>query len=140
MSWPTPKEFYERYRGDPDAARKAAYQIGREVGQILKEKKGIRGESLDAVAEVLNAAMDMVRSEPSAKVEGVRVVKRDRGFCVIMRSALSLNIPWDWLDQNYAWPYLEGIVSTVRGGLRMSVTSARSGGDDVCTHIFEPAE
>jgi len=139
MSWPTPKEFYDRYRGDPEAARKAAYQIGREVGQMLRDKNGIHGNGLDAVAEVLNAAMNMVRSEPSARVDGLRVVKRDRGFCVIMRSALSLNIPWSWLDQYYAWPYLEGIVSTVRDDLKMRVTSARSCGDEVCTHIFEAA-
>lgn len=139
MSWPTPKEFYDRYSGDPEAARKAAYQIGREVGQMLRDKNGIRGNGLDAVAEVLNAAMNMVRSEPSARVDGLRVVKRNRGFCVIMRSALSLNIPWAWLDQYYAWPYLEGIVSIVRDDLKMRVTSARSGGDEVCTHVFEAA-
>jgi hypothetical protein len=137
MSWPTPKEFYERFLGDPEEAKKMAYQIGREMGQILKQKNNIKGDSLEAVAEILNAAMTAVRSEASARVEEGRVVKRDRGFCVIMRSALTFNLPWAWLDANYAWPWMEGIVSTVRSDLRMSVQTSRANGDQLCTHIFE---
>ena len=81
--------------------------------------------------------MEMMRSEPSAKVEDGRVVKMDRGFCVIMRSALTFNLPWVWLDANYAWPWLEGIVSTVRPNVRMSVETSRARSDQLCTHIFE---
>ena len=137
MSWPTPKEFYDRFHDDPEAAKKAAYQVGREVGLILKQSNNITGDSLDSVAQILNAAMTSVRSEPSAKVEGGRVVKRDRGFCVIMRSSLTLNLPWDWMDANYAWPWLEGIVSTVRTDIKMSVESSRAKGEPLCTHVFE---
>jgi hypothetical protein len=137
MSWPTPKEFYDKFQGDPEAAKKAAFQIGCEVGQILKQKFNIKGNDLDAVAEILNAAMSVVRSEPSARVEEGRVVKRDRGFCVIMRSALTLNLPWTWLDANYAWPWMEGIVSTVRPDIKMSVQTSRANGDPLCTHVFE---
>jgi len=137
MSWPTPKEFYEKFKGDPEAAKRAAFQIGREMGLTLEQKYDIKGDSLDAVAEILNAAMSVVRSEPSARVEEGRVVKRDRGFCVIMRSALTLNMPWDWLDTNYAWPWMEGIVSVVRSDIKMSVQTSRANGDQFCTHIFE---
>lgn len=137
MSWPTPKEFYERFQSDPEAAKRAAYQIGRETGQILKQKINIKGDGLDAVAQILNAAMSAMRSEPSAKVEEGRVVKIDRGFCVIMRSAITLNLPWTWLDTNYAWPWLEGIVSTVRSDIKMSVKTSRANGDQLCTHVFE---
>ncbi len=137
MSWPTPKEFYDRFHDDPEAAKKAAYQVGREAGLILKQSNNITGDSLDSVAQILNAAMTSVRSEPSAKVEGGRVVKRDRGFCVIMRSSLTLNLPWDWMDANYAWPWLEGIVSTVRTDVKMSVESSRAKGEPLCTHVFE---
>ena len=137
MSWPSPKEFYDRYRGDPEAAKRAAFQIGREAGQMLKQKFNIEGGGLDAVAEILNAAMSAMRSEPSARVEDDRVVKRDRGFCVIMRSALTLNMPWAWLDANYAWPWMEGIVSTVRPDIKMSVQTSRANGDQLCTHVFE---
>jgi hypothetical protein len=137
MSWPTPKEFYERFQGDPEAAKRAAFQLGREMGLTLKLKFNIKGDSLDAVAEILNAAMSVVRSEPSARVEEGRVVKRDRGFCVIMRSALTLNIPWTWLDANYAWPWMEGIVSVVRPDINMSVQTSRANGDQICTHVFE---
>jgi len=137
MSWPTPKEFYDKFQGDPEAAKRAAFQIGREVGQILKQKFSIKGNDLGAVAEILNAAMSVVRSEPSARVEEGRVVKRDRGFCVIMRSALTLNLPWTWLDANYAWPWMEGIVSTVRPDIKMSVQTSRANGDPLCTHVFE---
>lgn len=103
----------------------------------MKQKLGIEEDGLDAVAEILNAAMVAVRSEPSARVEEGRVVKRDRGFCVIMRSALTLNLPWTWLDANYAWPWMEGIVSVVRPGLKMSVQTSRANGDQSCTHVFE---
>ncbi len=104
---------------------------------MLKQKCNIQGDGLNAVAEILNAAMSAVRSEPSAKVVGGRVIKKDRGFCVIMRSALTLNIPWTWLDTNYAWPWMEGIVSTVRPDIKMSVQTSRANGDQVCTHVFE---
>jgi hypothetical protein len=137
MSWPSPKEFYDRYRLDPEAAKREAFQIGREAGQMLKQKFNIEGVGLDAVAEILNAAMSAMRSEPSARVEDGRVVKRDRGFCVIMRSALTLNMPWAWLDANYAWPWMEGIVSTVRPDIKMSVQTSRANGDQLCTHVFE---
>ena len=137
MSWPTPKEIYDRYKDDPEAARKTAYQIGREVGQILKQSNNIQGDDLESVAQILNAAMITVHSEPSAKVECDRVVKRDRGFCIIMRSSLTLNLPWEWMDANYAWPWLEGIVSTVRPDIMMRVESSRAKGDPQCTHIFE---
>jgi hypothetical protein len=137
MSYPTPKEFYDRYQGNPEAARKAAFQIGSETGQMLKVKNNIKGDDLESIAGILNAAMEMMRSEPSAKVENGRVVKRDRGFCVIMRSALTFNLPWVWLDANYAWPWLEGIVSTVRPNVKMSVETSRAGGDQICTHVFE---
>jgi hypothetical protein len=140
MSWPTPEEFYERFQGDPEAAKRAAFQLGREIGQILKQRCNIKGKDLNAVAEILNAAMNMVKSEPSARVEKGRVVKRDRGFCVIMRSALTLRLPWAWLDANFAWPWLEGIVSTVRPDIKMSVQTSRAKGDQVCTHIFEVKE
>ena len=137
MSSPTPKEFYDKFQGDPEAAKKAAFQIGREVGQVLKQKFSIKGTDLGAVAEILNAAMSVVRSEPSARVEEGRVVKRDRGFCVIMRSALTLNLSWAWLDANYAWPWMAGIVSTVRPDIKMSVQTSRANGDPLCTHVFE---
>lgn len=137
MSWPTPKEFYERFKADPEAAKRAAFQIGIETGQMLKQKNNIKGSDLNAVAEILNAAMNAMRSEPSARVDGRKVVKRDRGFCVIMRSALTLNLPWTWLDANYAWPWMEGIVSTIRPDIKMSVQTSRANGDQLCTHIFE---
>jgi len=140
MSWQSPKEFYERFQGDPEAAKRAAFQLGREMGQTLKQRCNIKGKDLNAVAEILNAAMNMVKSEPSARVEKGRVVKRDRGFCVIMRSALTLRLPWAWLDANFAWPWLEGIVSTVRPDIKMSVQTSRAKGDQVCTHIFEVKE
>lgn len=132
-----PKEFYDRFQSDPEAAKRVAFQIGRETGQMLKQKCNIQGDGLNAVAEILNAAMSSVRSEPSAEVVGGKVIKKDRGFCVIMRSALTLNIPWTWLDTNYAWPWMEGIVSTVRPDIKMSVQTSRANGDQVCTHVFE---
>jgi len=138
MSYRTrPKEFYNRFRDEPELAKRIAFQLGREMGMEWKERYGVRGGGLEAIAELLNIAMRSVHSDPTARVEGNRVVMVNRSFCVIMRAALTLGVPWEWLDENYAWPWLEGIVSVVRPDVKMTVKSARSRGDSVCIHVFE---
>ena len=102
-----------------------------------KEKHNIQGGDLEAVAELLNVAMRNVRSDPTARVKGNKVVMCNRSFCVIMRAALTLNIPWEWLDKNYAWPWLEGLVSVIRPDNKLRVESARCRGDPVCIHVLE---
>jgi hypothetical protein len=137
MRPPTPREFYEKYKNDPEEAKRAAFQIGKETGQSLKQKYNRKGEGLESVAELLNDFMRNVMEEPSARVEGNKVIIRSAGFCAIMRAALTLNIPWEWLDANYAWPSLHGIASTIIPDIKQKIPSARCRGDSACIHIFE---
>jgi hypothetical protein len=137
LSFPGPKEFYEQFKNDPEAARRAAFQVGQKMGQALKQRFNIQGEDLEAVAEILNATMKTVQGEPSARVEDGKVIMRNSGFCAIMRAALTLKVPWEWLDTNFAWPWLEGIVSIIRPDIKLSIQAARNRGDQVCIHVFE---
>jgi hypothetical protein len=137
LSFPSPKEFYEKFKRDPEAARRSAFDLGVEMGQQLKRRYGIQGESLEVIADILNAAMRTVQCSPSAKTDDEKVTMQNTGFCAVMRAALTLNLPWEWLDNNFAWPWLEGIVSAVTPGTKLRVPSARCRGDRVCTHIFE---
>lgn len=137
MSFISPKDFYEQFKNDSNAAKKTAFQIGRDMAQILKKKYNIQGGGLEAVAEILNATMRTVKGEQSAKVEGNRVTMHNTGFCAIMRAALTLGVPWEWLDANFAWPWLEGIVSLVKPEMKLRMSSARCRGDEACIHIFE---
>ena len=132
-----PGEFYKQFKEDPEAAKKAAFQLGVEMGEQFKRIYNIEGDDLNAVAALLDATMIEVKGEPTAKVEGNKVILRNSGFCVIMRASVTLGIPWEWLDTNFAWPWLEGIVSTIRPDIKMRVPQARNRGDPVCVHIFE---
>jgi hypothetical protein len=136
MSFQNPKEFYRQFRDDPEAAKRTALQLGTNMGQILKGKHNIQGEDLNAVAEILNAFMRSAQGE-TAKVEDNKVIMYNTGFCDVMRSALTLNVPWEWLDTNFAWPFLEGVVSAIRPDIKLRVASARCRGEKACIHIFE---
>ena len=137
MSFNSPSEFYQNYKNDVEAARKAAFQIGQDMGRTMIQKGGVKGNDLGAVADILNSAMRLVKGEQSARLENDKITMRNIGFCAIMRVALTLDIPWEWLDSTFAWPWLEGIVSIVRPDVRLSVSSARCRGDKACVHVFE---
>ena len=137
MSLPSPAEFYRRFRDNPSAGKEAAFQVGREMGQAFKIKHNIKGEDLEAVAEILNATMRAVKGEETAKAEGGKVTMSNTGFCGVMRAAITLNLPWVWLDTNFAWPWLEGIVSIIRPDIKLRIPSARCRGDKSCLHVFE---
>ena len=70
MSFQSPAEFYRRHRDNPSAAREAAFKMGQEMGRSLKLKNNIQGETLEAVAMILNATMRTVQGEETARVEG----------------------------------------------------------------------
>jgi hypothetical protein len=137
ISWPTPKEFYDQFKDDPEAGKKTAFKFGQEVAREFMRRDGIKGDSLEAVAEILNTMMITCKTEPSARVEGNKVVLRNTGFCLMMRAAMAFDIPWGWIDNNYAWPTLEGLASTVRPDIKMKVEAARYRGDPICIHVFE---
>jgi len=137
MSFQSPAEFYRRFRDSPSAGKEAAFQIGQKMGRALKIKNNIQGEDLEAVAEILNATMRAVQGEETARVEGDKVTMHNTGFCAIMRAAITLNLQWEWIDTNFAWPWLEGIVSIIRPDIKLRIPSARCRGNKACIHVFE---
>jgi len=136
IEFPSWGDFYRRFKNDPEKSRSESSELGRRVGHALMEKLNLKGSDLDTLAMIINAFMREVKGE-LAKVEGNRVVLRNRGFCAIMVSARSFNIPWLWLDANAAWPFLAGLASAVNPNVKHNVTCARARGDLVCEHIFE---
>lgn len=107
------------------------------MGQVLKQRYNIQGQDLEAVAEILNAAMRTERGEHSISIENNKVTMCNTGFCPVMDTALTFDVNWEWLDTNFAWPWLEGIVSLIRSDIQLKIPTARCRGDAVCMHIFE---
>ena len=137
MSFIEPKIFYEQFKEDKEAAKKRAYQLGREMGQSLLEKQGIHEKNLEALSSILNEFQRMVQGEPNARVEGDTITMRCKGFCPIMRAALTLNIPWQWLDDNYVLPMFHGMASLIVPNMKIRLLSAKSRGDPLCLYLFE---
>jgi hypothetical protein len=137
MSFPSPKEFYEKYENNHTDARKVAREIGLGIGRQLLQRLNIQGGSLEAVAAVLNEFQKEVQGEPNALVQDRKVIMRCTGFCPIMRTALTLNIPWKWLDDNFALPLVEGIASYIISDIKLRLPQMKSRGDSECLYIFE---
>lgn len=136
-AYPSWRDFYNRFRHDIPAARGNAFELGKKTGGMLMTKLSLKGDDLDTLAKVVNAFMEEFKTEPTAKVEGDKVIYRNRSFCLMMVSAKSLNIPWLWLDENVAWPVLAGLASSVNPRAGHRVLKARVRGDSICEHIFE---
>jgi hypothetical protein len=132
-----PKAFYDEYKNDSEAARRRAYQLGREIGQSLMEDQGIHERNLEALAATLNEFQRMVQGEPNARVEGNTVTMSCKGFCPIMRAAVTLRIPWQWLDDNYALPMFRGMASLISPTIELRLLMAKSKGDPECLYRFE---
>lgn len=107
------------------------------MGRVLKDKYNIHGDDLRAVAEILGAAMRTERGEHSIRVDGGKVTMCNTGFCPVLQAALTLDVNWEWLDTNFAWPWLEGIVSLIRPDIKLNTPTARCRGDTACIHSFE---
>ena len=137
MSLTPPKIFYEQFKDDAEAAKRQAFQLGREIGQSLMEKQGIQEKNLEVLSSILNEFQRMVQGEPNARVEGNRITMRCKGFCPIMRAALTLNLPWQWLDDNYALPMFHGMTSIIVPDMKIRLLSAKSKGDPECLYLFE---
>jgi hypothetical protein len=137
MSFPSPKDFYEKYREDSDGAQKTAHQIGIKLGSSYIQRLGLKEKNLESVAAVLNEFQREVQGDPNAKVIGDAVTMQCTGFCPIMRAALTLNISWEWLDTNLALPMIQGIAETAMPGIVLRLTSAKSRGDSACVYLFK---
>jgi hypothetical protein len=130
-------DFYKTFKCDTDGARAFSFDFGKKAGSALMAKLSLKGDDLDTLAKVVNAFMQEFKVEPTAKVEGDKVIHRNRSFCLMMVSAKSFNIPWLWIDENAAWPTLAGLASSVNPKAKHRVLKARARGDPICEHVFE---
>jgi hypothetical protein len=137
MELPSWGDFYKKYKNDPGKSRAEAFELGKETGRALISKLGLEGDDLNTLAVVVNAFMGEVKAETTAKVDGDKVVWDNRSFCPIMVSARSFNQPWLWLDENAAWPFLEGLAVAVNPNAKHQVPAARAKGAPVCRHVWE---
>jgi hypothetical protein len=137
MTPPSPKEFYEDYKNNPTEASKAAREMGVKMGRELIQKNDVQPETLEGVATVLNEFQKEIQGEPCAKVQDGKVVMRYTDLCPFMREALAHNLPWEWLDVNFAWPMIEGLASSVHPDIKLKLLYARSRGDPECMYVFE---
>lgn len=137
MELPSWGDFYKEYKNDPEKCRVKAFELGKTVGHDLMVKLNLKGDDLDTLAAIVNSFMSEVMAEATAKVEGDKVVYRNRSFCPIMISARSFNQPWLWLDENAAWPMMEGLASAVNPNVKHYVPNARAKGDLMCQHVWE---
>ncbi len=114
MELPAWGDFYMKYKNDPQKCRAEAFDLGRTAGLKLMAKLNLKGDNLDTLAVVVNALMAEPKAETTARVEGNKVVYYNRSFCPVMIAARSSNQPWLWLDENAAWPMLQGLGSAAR--------------------------
>jgi hypothetical protein len=132
---PAPSEFYRRFKDDPEAAQQEAFKIGEAIGCTIMKELNIKGDDLQAIAKVLNASLR--QTSTLTTIQGNKVIIANRGFCPIMASALSLNIPWKWLCPNLGWPITRGAVHAVNPKAKVKIGSWRAEGGQLCEHIYE---
>jgi hypothetical protein len=140
MELPSWGDFYKVYKTDPQKCRTYAFELGKSAGLQLIARLKLEGNDLDTLAVVVNALMSELKTETTARVEGNKVVWYNRSFCPVMIAARSFNQPWLWLDENAAWPMLQGLGSAVNPAVKHYVPSARAKGDLVCQHVWKLTE
>ena len=131
------KEFFDQFKNKSGSVKKIAFKLGQEMGKVLKLKHNIQGEDINAVAEILRVATGMEEGEHSIIVKDDQVTMQNIGLCPVTNAVQKIDLNWEWLDTNFAWPWLEGIVSLIRPDIKMNINKARCKGDSVCMHIFE---
>jgi hypothetical protein len=131
-------KFYNGFKDQaPEVAQAEAFKMGQVLGLEAAHKLRLKGNDVNTIAKVVNEIFAEMKSPIPVTVEGDKAVVRGAYICPIMTSAASLKIPWDWLDENFAWPWMRGIASAVNPKVQFTVKRARCYGDSICEHIFE---
>ena len=135
---PPVSKFYNDFKNKPsEAAQAEAFRMGQVTGLEAAHKLNLKSDDVNAIAEVVNAVLTTMRYGAPVTVEGEKAVLRQSYYCPIMVSAASLKLPWEWLDENFAWPWMKGIASAVNPKAHLTVSKARCHGDSICEHVFE---
>ena len=131
-------QFYNGFKDQsPEVAQAEAFNMGQALGLEAAHKLKLKGNDVNAIARVVNEILARMKYGALVTVEGDKAVLRQAYYCPIMVSAASLKMPWDWLDENFAWPWMRGIASAVNPKVQFTVKRARCYGDSICEHIFE---
>jgi len=111
--------------------------MGQATGRGIVQRIGLEGNDAEAIAKLFNAFFKEANweSEGGVTVEDSKVALRAGYVCPIMVSAMSLKLPWDWLDQNFAWPMMKGVASAVNPSIEFKVGKTRYKGDPICEHF-----
>lgn len=128
-------EFYNKFKDDPDAAKEEAFKLGEAMGKAYTSKHNIKGEDIETMSKVLNAILQQTSTVTT--IQGNKAIVANKGFCPIMASSMSLNLPWKWLCSNFGWPVVQGIVHSVNPNAKLNIGSWRATGGKVCEHIYE---
>ena len=138
MSFPPLSKFYAEFKNKPsEAALQEAFKMGREMGLATAKELKVKSNDVNAVATVVNHILTRMKYGAPVTVEGDKAVLRQSYLCPIMVSAVSLKVPWVWLDENFAWPWMKGIAAAVNPGVEFTIKNARCKGDKICEHVFE---
>lgn len=123
-------------KDNPKIARETAFNLGHNFGLFLRREFDIKGEDIIALADILNAAIKKELGEQSLISNDRNVTILNNGYCPVMDAAHTLEVDWEWLDTNFAWPWLKGLISVIKPNIEMKTLSARCRGDRVCKHAF----
>jgi hypothetical protein len=131
-------KFYNEFKDAPhEVPRGEAFRMGQALGLSTAQKLHLKGSDANAIATLVNEILGKMKYGAPVVVEGSKAVLRQGYYCPIMVSAMSLKLPWEWLDRNFAWPWMEGIASIANPSVKLSVIRARYRGDAICEHVFE---
>ena len=138
LGLPPLSKFYNEFKNKPpEVAQAEAFKVGQAIGLEAARRVKLKGSDVNAIARVVNEVLAKMKYGAPVTVEGDKAVLTQSYYCPIMVSAASLKLPWDWLDENFAWPWMRGIASAVNPKVQFTVSRARCHGDSICEHIFE---
>lgn len=130
-------DFYKRFKDDPiEEVKKVSFDQGVDTGGTLMRQLGIEGDDVRALEVLLRS---IIGNEPTATIEvkGDSVRLANRGFCPMMATCMSLDIPWDWMCNNFGWPFFNGLGVSVNPDFDFKAVMYRYRGDPYCDHVFE---
>jgi len=129
---------YKRF-GD-DALKVASdyfYELGKSMGQSVKQKMGITKSDGKAVAAVMNAVVEQAAGIKGAmRVEGNKVIGENVGFCPMMEAVRIMKAPWETVCRNYSWRWFLGLAAGVNPKATMEVPESRIWGKNRCFHVI----
>jgi len=129
---------YKRFGDDAlKVASEYFYELGKSMGQSVKQKIGITKSDAKAVAAVMNAVLEQAAGIKGAmRVEGNKVMGENVGFCPMMEAVRIMKAPWEIVCRNYSWRWFEGLAAGVNPNVTMEVPESRIWGKNRCFHVI----